>query len=73
MNDDSNPCQAPFFGNIKPRSKTDRSGAVQRILKMTIVSLAGVFVGGLLPPIPGHDYNPGGLGGLVCLSLWFIV
>ena len=37
------------------------------------VSLIGVFLGGLMPQFPELPYNPSGLGGLVCLSLWFIV
>lgn len=73
MNDSSNPYQAPLSGDTTPLWKIDRSGAGQRILEMIGVSITGVFLGGLMPRLPGHACNPGGLGGLVCLSLWFIV
>lgn len=73
MIDDSNPYHAPHSDNITPRWKIDRSGAGQRILEMIIASMAGVCAGALLPRTPGQVYNPGGLGGLICLSLWFTV
>ncbi|HIE98892.1 MAG TPA: hypothetical protein EYG03_22210 [Planctomycetes bacterium] len=73
MNDSSNPYQAPLSSGRTPRWKIDRSGAGRRILEMIGVSITGVFLGELLPRFPGYVYNPGGLGGLVCLGLWIIV
>ncbi|MEO2014851.1 MAG: hypothetical protein ABGZ53_10810 [Fuerstiella sp.] len=73
MNDSSNPYQAPLCSGRTARWKIDRSGAGRRILEMVGVSITGVFLGGLLPRYPGYVYNPGGLGGLICLSVWIIV
>ena len=69
MNISSNPHQVALSGDTTPRWKIDPSGDDRRVLEMIGVSITVVFLGGLLPRVPGQAYNPGGLVGLVCVRL----